>query len=84
MGRYIMVLNDGTTWTDLDGCFIAEVADDFDDDILPYEVINAVVAFSPETIILKAPLTARGVAHFPLTPVSTEIDGQPILYGNEI
>lgn len=28
----IVILNDGTTWTDIDGCNIATVPDDYDGD----------------------------------------------------
>lgn len=35
MGKFLMVLQDGTTFTSLEGCKIVEVPDDWDEDYLP-------------------------------------------------
>ena len=52
MSRYVMVLNDGETFTNLDGCFIVEVPEGVDIETFEHDVLpdaEALVLFLSDT-----------------------------------
>lgn len=86
--KYLMVLDDGTTFSDLNNCTIVQVSDDWENDVLTPAEFTKVAHFNHEandmtpTVTLPARRMHNGQATFPLeVDRYVNTDEQAILFG---